>query len=93
MSRRHQKPHQKPTVAKTPPHPEGARGLGLKAFRSSNYAEAIRLWNELESEEPAVRAAIAEAHFRRALGTRISLPEAVADLRHAIDLFPDEARF
>ncbi|MCW3053391.1 MAG: prsT [Chthonomonadales bacterium] len=40
-----------------------------------------------------MRAAIAEAHFRRALGTRISLPDAATDLRHAIDLLPDEARF
>jgi len=76
-----------------PPRPNDARGLGLKAFYANNYAEAIQRWTELESDDAAVRAAIAEAHFRRALGTRLTLPEAVADLRHAIGLFPDEARF
>ena len=40
-----------------------------------------------------MQAAIAEAHFRRALATRLPASEALADLRRAVALLPDEARF
>ncbi|MCW3099313.1 MAG: hypothetical protein JWL77_4931 [Chthonomonadaceae bacterium] len=92
MSRRNQKTHHKP--ANPAPRPTGPQSLGLKAFHVGNYGEAIRLWSGLDSgAEPPVRAAIAEAHFRRALATRVSVSEAVADLRAAVDLLPEEARF
>ncbi len=38
-------------------------------------------------------AAVAEAHFRRALATRVEVSESVADLRRTVELFPEEARF
>ncbi len=92
MSRRNLKPHHK--ASKPTPRPSGAGGLGLKAFHLGNYSEAIRFWNELDAgDEPAVCAAVAEAHFRRALATRLTASEALADLRHAVDLLPDEARY
>lgn len=90
MSRRHQKPPLK--ISKPTFRPEGERGLGLKAFHVGNYGEAIRLWSELDAEDPAVRAALAEAHFRRALAARQSFSEAEADLRRAADLLPEVAR-
>ena len=92
MSRRNQKPS--PTLAKPTPRPSGARGLGLKAFHAGNYSDAIRIWNDPEAgDDPTVSAAVAEAHFRRALATRVEVSESVADLRRTVELFPEEARF
>lgn len=66
----------------------------MKAFQLGNYGEAIRLWNELDAEaNPWVRAAISEAHFRRALTARLPEAEAISALRSAIDLFPNDARY
>jgi tetratricopeptide (TPR) repeat protein len=67
---------------------------GLKPFRQGNYTEAIQSWGRPELDnEPAVRAALAEAHFRRALDSRSPQTSRLADLTRAVALRPDDARF
>ncbi len=74
--------------------PTSPRQLGLAAFRQHNYTDAIRHWSKLDPEnDPAIRAVLAEAHFHRALDSRVHLSQCLADLRRAIELSPDEARF
>ncbi|MCC6190342.1 MAG: tetratricopeptide repeat protein [Anaerolineales bacterium] len=69
------------------------RQLGLAAFRQRNYTEAIRQWSQRESQDDlAVRQALAEAHFRRGLASRLNIQDSLADLHRAIELWPGEAR-
>ncbi|MBI4219485.1 MAG: tetratricopeptide repeat protein [Chloroflexi bacterium] len=69
------------------------RQNGLKAFRQNEFATAIAQWSRLNLEtESAVRPALAEAHFRRALVVR-ETPQRVADLRRALELMPMESRY
>jgi tetratricopeptide (TPR) repeat protein len=97
MNKRKQKPPQKSTGAKAPaPPPRVAtpRELGLKAFHTGSYGEAIRQWTRPGTEgDPALRAAVAEAYFRRALAPRSAASDTLDDLRHALDLQPDDARY
>ncbi len=80
--------HAAPAASRSP------RQAGLQAFRQNDYAAAIQQWSQLPlDQETAARAALAEAHFRRALVGGRSLPEAVADLRRAVELAPGEGRF
>lgn len=91
---KHKPKHQhKPSASASLPRPSGPQALGLKAFHIANYSEAIRQWNELEPEKhPELRAAIAEAYFRRAVMARGAEADPVEDLRHAIDMLPDDSR-
>ncbi len=68
------------------------RQTGLQAFQANRFAEAIRIWSRLGGSDPALRAAIAEAHFRRALADPGS-EAALADLRAASALEPNDARY
>jgi tetratricopeptide (TPR) repeat protein len=73
--------------------PASPKQLGLRAFHQSDYTAAIKYWSRPELEtDPAVRAALAEACFRRGLARRTDLPASIADLRQAVDLAPNEAR-
>src|SRR5262249_27018086 len=54
--------------------------------------DAIRLWSPLAATDARVRAALAEAYFRRALRPP-STEHTVTDLRQAIALAPDEPRY
>ncbi|MBI5293183.1 MAG: tetratricopeptide repeat protein [Chloroflexi bacterium] len=74
--------------------PASPKQLGLRAFHQSDYTTAIKYWSgpELETDS-AVRAALAEACFRRGLARRNDLPAFLADLRQAAHLLPGEARF
>src|SRR5215213_3496481 len=64
------------------------RQRGLHAFQAGRFAEAITAWAPLAEHDPEARAALAEAHFRRALAG-FSSAAALDDLRHA----PEQARY
>jgi pentatricopeptide repeat protein len=66
------------------------RQLGLRAFQNSRFDEAIRLWSPLAERDEQVRAALAEAYFRRAIKQG---EEKLADLRQAATLAPNDARY
>jgi len=68
------------------------RQRGLHAFQAGRFAEAIAAWTPLAERDSAARAALAEAHFRRALATP-PLNLALDDLRRAVDLAPDQPRY
>jgi tetratricopeptide (TPR) repeat protein len=68
------------------------RQVGLRAFQAGRFAEAIMAWSPLAERDGAVRAALSEAHFRRALSGP-PLDPALADLRRAIELAPDDPRY
>ena len=77
----------RPSAALTDP-----RQIGLRAFYANRFGEAIQFWSKLAERDVEVRAALAEAHFRRALGSAPS-DLALADLRRAVELAPDEPRY
>jgi tetratricopeptide (TPR) repeat protein len=78
---------------KRPPTPTlDQRQLGLQAFRAGRLDEAIALWSELAQQDAQIVAALAEAHFRRAL-MRPAGEEQVADLRRAATHVPGELRY
>ncbi|HEX9373988.1 MAG TPA: tetratricopeptide repeat protein, partial [Roseiflexaceae bacterium] len=66
--------------------------IGLRAFHANRFGDAIVAWSPLAVRDAEVRAALAEAHFRRALSGTPS-DTAIADLRRAVELAPDEPRF
>jgi tetratricopeptide (TPR) repeat protein len=68
------------------------RQIGLRAFHANRFAEAIAIWSQLADQDAQVREALAEALFRRALGSPSS-DSATADLRRAVELAPDELRY
>lgn len=68
-----------------------ARQLGLRAFHQGRFDEAISEWSALAAHDPAVGAAQAEAHFRRAL--KAAGESSLADLRQAVALVPGEPRY
>jgi tetratricopeptide (TPR) repeat protein len=68
------------------------RQSGLRAFHANRFNEAILTWAPLAERDVQVRAALAEAYFRRALAGAPS-DTAVADLRRAVELEPDDLRF
>jgi tetratricopeptide (TPR) repeat protein len=78
--------HQPPAVVADP------RQRGLHSFQAGRFAEAIATWAPLADGDSALRAALAEAHFRRALAAHPSAP-ALDDLRRAVELMPDEPRY
>ncbi|NTW98002.1 MAG: hypothetical protein HGB28_05575, partial [Oscillochloris sp.] len=68
----------------------GPRELGLRAFQAGRFDAAIVAWQPLAAD-PAVARALAEAHFRRALGPHVVDP--ISDLRRAAALAPADPRF
>jgi pentatricopeptide repeat protein len=68
------------------------RQRGMHAFQAGRWAEAIVAWTPLAQRDPEARAALAEAHFRRALAGRAPVP-ALDDLRRAVELAPDQPRY
>jgi pentatricopeptide repeat protein len=70
--------------------PAGLREIGLRAFQNGRLSDAIATWQPFASE-PAVARALAEAHFRRALGSAAHDP--AGDLRRAAALSPADLRF
>jgi tetratricopeptide (TPR) repeat protein len=68
------------------------RQAGLRAFQAGRFAEAIAAWSPLAQRDAEVRAALGEAHFRRALSGP-ALDPTLADLRRAIELAPDDPRY
>jgi len=86
---RHKKTH-KQNATKAQP----AGDAGLQCFRRGEYTEAIAHWEKHDpSASAAVRAALAEAHFRRGLNARRDPATARADLGRALELLPNETRF
>lgn len=67
------------------------RERGLQAFQSGRFNEALQAWAPLGPTDPAVRRAMAEALFRRALSA--AAVDALADLRKAHELARDDLRF
>jgi len=75
-----------PVVATDP------RREGLRAFQAGRFDGAIAAWSGLSAHDARVAAALAEAHFRRAL----TLPAGTAqldDLRRGVELAPDDPRY
>jgi tetratricopeptide (TPR) repeat protein len=79
----------RPRQVAGPPDP---RQQGLRAFHAQRFDEAIRFWSPLAAKDTHVRAALAEAYFRRAL-TPTPTGQTFNDLRQAITLAPNEARY
>ena len=88
MSKKRQ--HQFPAQLKGP---TANKQNGLRAFHQNNFTTAIQLWGLINLDaDPAMRAPLAEAHFRRALGAA-NPQQRISDLMCAISLLPDESRF
>ncbi|MFL5803910.1 MAG: tetratricopeptide repeat protein [Roseiflexaceae bacterium] len=79
----------RPRQVAGPPDP---RQQGLRSFHAQRFDDAIRLWSPLAAKDPRVRAALAEAFFRRALRPTLT-GQTFDDLRQAITLAPNEARY
>ena len=68
------------------------RARGAEFFRQRNYLEAARQWETLPLEnDEALKRALAEAHFRRALEAQ-GHPAAIEALQAALKLAPDDNR-
>ncbi len=67
------------------------RQQGVRAFRAGRYDTAIAIWSNLRRDDPSLGAALAEAHFRRALA-QTGTPQ-LADLRRAVELAPGQLRY
>lgn len=78
--------HQPPAALSDP------RQIGLRAFHANRFGEAILAWGPLAVRDAEVRGALAEAHFRRAL-SGAPADTALADLRRAVELAPEEPRY
>ena len=83
----HQFAHQ-PALAAAPDQ----RQQGLRAFQAGRFNVAIATWTEPARTDARVAAALAEAHFRRAL-TRSLGADRLTDLRRAVELAPDDLRY
>ncbi|HWQ13287.1 MAG TPA: tetratricopeptide repeat protein, partial [Roseiflexaceae bacterium] len=79
------------SFTRSPADLSAARQLGLRAFQSGRFDEAIRLWSPLAERDAEARSALAEAHFRRAL--HAPGEAGLADLRQAAALAPAEQRY
>lgn len=80
----------RPTPAARQPAELGPRQLGLRAFQGGRFDEAIAYWAPLAAQDGKARAALAEAHFRRALRTP---PQRMPDLQRALELAPGDLRY
>ncbi len=71
----------------------GLKQKGLAAFQRNDFTDAIKQWSRMDLKaEPVAGRALAEAHFRRALGLTDSA-QRLADLAQAAALLPGEGRF
>jgi len=68
------------------------RQQGWWAFQAGRFDEAVAAWSRLAQSDERVAAALAEAHFRRALA-RPAGDGQLADLRRAVELAPAELRY
>ncbi len=68
------------------------RQQGLRAFQAGRFDEAIGVWSGLAASDARAAAALAEAHFRRALTVPAGSGQ-LADLRRADALAPDDPRY
>src|SRR4051794_2353215 len=69
-----------------------ARQRGLRAFNAGRFDDAIAAWASLAPHDERVRAALAEAHFRRGLAGTTG-GGGLGDLRQAAGLIADEPRY
>ena len=75
------------------PGPLTPRQSGLRAFHRGDFNTAIAEWSRADATtEPGLRAALAEAHFRRALITADANLR-TGDLRQAVEWIPGEGRY
>jgi tetratricopeptide (TPR) repeat protein len=66
--------------------------MGFRAFKKERFAEAIEAWGSLSlASLPRLRPALAEAHFRRALG-QTDRQAAIQDFRAALAVVPEDGR-
>lgn len=75
--------------AQTPPD---LRQQGLRALEAGRYEQAIAAWSGLARHDPAVAAALAEAHLRRAR----TLPDGddqIREIEQALRLAPEQPRY
>ncbi len=68
------------------------RQQGLRAFEAERFDQAITIWKGFVQRDASVKAALAEAYFRRAL-TRTLPEEQVADFQQALVLVADDMRY
>lgn len=99
--RKHRKPSQslaprvaQPSILTSPTRPltpEAWAQEGLRAFKNGRYTEALDIWEKLDwpDKQPALTAAIAEAHFRLAVGNGIGEGSA-PHLERAVSLLPTD---
>ena len=85
------------TASSNASQPAAPKQAGLLAFRRGDFSAAILAWEKLDpaaapAAAPEVRAALAEAYFRRALAAREDQAR-LKDLQQAVELLPTEARF
>lgn len=65
---------------------------GLRAFRQNKFTEALQHWQQLDlTAEPALRAPLAEAYFRRAIAAA-DLTARLTDLTRASEIAPNDGR-
>ena len=71
---------------------DALRRNGLQAFKQRDYSAAIAVWERAYKQRPDKQTAVAlaEAHFRRGVGGLDSPEAALADLRRANELQPDD---
>ena len=69
-----------------------SRQQGWRAFQAGRFDDAIAAWSGLADGDGRVAAALAEAHFRRALA-RAAGDGQLADLRRAVELAPGDLRY
>ena len=80
--------------AVTPDSPRAELRLGLEAFEQGDYGLATQAWNRAgQNGAPSgLAAALAEAHFRRALGAANEARQ-IQELSEAVQLTPDRALY
>ena len=84
---------QHPSALRPGSHGYGGLDDGFKAFKKEKFTEAIQAWGSLSPDSlPQLKPALAEAHFRRALG-QADRSAAIPDLRDALGLVPEDGRF
>lgn len=71
---------------------ENPRQEGLRAFHANRFDEAIHFWSLVVPQDDALRSALAEAHFRRALNSGPT-DRGLEDMLRAVKLLPDEPRY
>lgn len=72
--------------------PDKLKAQGMSAFRAGRISDAIQAWEKLDTSDPRLAAALAEAHFRYALSQAVAA-EQVASLQRAVELAPEETRY